>query len=159
MAKASLANLADTQQISTRITRILPSSPRKWGTLTPHEMICHLSDSFLMVMGEKRVAPMKISVTPIPLPIGFVKWFALEVPMRWPQGTPTLPEVDPKRDGTRPTEFGQDVENLQSLLKRFTRQPRDFQFAMHPIFGTMCETEWMRWGFLHMDHHLRQFGV
>jgi hypothetical protein len=28
----------------------------------------------------------------------------------------------------------------------------------HPIFGRMTEAEWMRWGYLHTDHHLRQFG-
>jgi hypothetical protein len=30
---------------------------------------------------------------------------------------------------------------------------------VHPIFGAMSERAWLRWGYLHMDHHLRQFGV
>jgi hypothetical protein len=34
-----------------------------------------------------------------------------------------------------------------------------FQFARHPIFGELTEREWMRWGYLHTDHHFRQFGV
>jgi len=28
----------------------------------------------------------------------------------------------------------------------------------HPIFGAMKPWDWMRWGYLHADHHLRQFG-
>jgi hypothetical protein len=28
----------------------------------------------------------------------------------------------------------------------------------HPIFGPMSEAAWLRWGYLHADHHLRQFG-
>ena len=28
----------------------------------------------------------------------------------------------------------------------------------HPIFGAMSVKDWMRWGYLHADHHLRQFG-
>jgi Protein of unknown function (DUF1569) len=28
----------------------------------------------------------------------------------------------------------------------------------HPIFGPMTAKDWMRWGYLHADHHLRQFG-
>jgi hypothetical protein len=28
----------------------------------------------------------------------------------------------------------------------------------HPMFGAMTTLEWMRWGYLHTDHHLRQFG-
>jgi hypothetical protein len=26
------------------------------------------------------------------------------------------------------------------------------------MFGPMSERDWMRWGYLHADHHLRQFG-
>jgi hypothetical protein len=29
----------------------------------------------------------------------------------------------------------------------------------HPIFGAMSAGDWLRWGYLHMDHHLRQFGA
>jgi len=29
----------------------------------------------------------------------------------------------------------------------------------HPIFGWMSEASWMRWAYLHTDHHLRQFGA
>jgi hypothetical protein len=28
----------------------------------------------------------------------------------------------------------------------------------HPMFGGMTAKDWMRWGYLHADHHLRQFG-
>jgi len=27
------------------------------------------------------------------------------------------------------------------------------------MFGLMPDRDWMRWGYLHMNHHLRQFGV
>jgi len=27
------------------------------------------------------------------------------------------------------------------------------------MFPEMNEREWMRWGYLHADHHLRQFGA
>ncbi|HEV2663419.1 MAG TPA: DUF1569 domain-containing protein [Blastocatellia bacterium] len=33
------------------------------------------------------------------------------------------------------------------------------EFHPHPYFGAMSESQWMRWGYLHCDHHLRQFGV
>jgi hypothetical protein len=29
----------------------------------------------------------------------------------------------------------------------------------HPILGRLSRGQWMRWGYRHMDHHLRQFGV
>jgi uncharacterized protein DUF1569 len=30
---------------------------------------------------------------------------------------------------------------------------------VHPIFGPMSESAWLRWAYLHADHHLRQFGL
>ena len=32
------------------------------------------------------------------------------------------------------------------------------KWPRHAIFGAMTASDWMRWGFLHADHHLRQFG-
>lgn len=29
---------------------------------------------------------------------------------------------------------------------------------VHPIFGRLSRAAWLRWAYLHMDHHLRQFG-
>jgi len=159
MAWHTLANDADQEQIVARLERIHPSCTRVWGTMTAHEMICHLSDSYLLGMGEKAVSPAPRKDLPAPLPRGFIKWFALQVPMRWPRGVPTRPEVDPKRDGTRPAAFEADIRKLLALHARFTRRPRDYSFAPHPIFGVMTEEEWMRWAYLHLDHHLRQFGL
>jgi hypothetical protein len=39
-----------------------------------------------------------------------------------------------------------------------TRQP-GLHWPTHPIFGRMSEAAWMRWAYLHTDHHLRQFGA
>jgi len=159
MARHTLANDADQRQIIARLERIRPECTRVWGTMTVHEMVCHLSDSYLMVMGEKAAAPAPRKELPAPLPRGFIKWFALRVPIRWPRGVATRPEMDPKRQGTRPEAFESDLRKLLALNERFTRRPRDYSFASHPIFGVMTEDEWMRWAYLHMDHHLRQFGL
>jgi len=35
--------------------RLTPEKPRQWGTLTAHEMLCHLSDSFRAALGERQV--------------------------------------------------------------------------------------------------------
>jgi len=158
MAKRTLANPDDKQQIVARLQKIQPTSARLWGKMTAPQMICHLADSFRVTIGEKPWALERVSVTPIPMPDWFVKWVAFNVPMRWPRGTPTRPEVDAERNGTPPAEFAADCSELLRLLDRFTGRPRDFDWQPHPIFGAMTELEWMRWGYLHMDHHLRQFG-
>ena len=158
MAKATLSNPTSKHQIVERLGKIQLSSPRQWGRMTVSQMICHLSDSFRVTMGLKPWKTARISVTSIPLPAWFVKWVALETSVPWPRGLQTRPEVDAEQSGTPPAQFDQDKAELFALLEHFTRQPRDFNWQPHPMFGAMSDADWMRWGYLHMDHHLRQFG-
>ena len=88
-----------------------------------------------------------------------VKWIALYVPLAWPAGIPTRPEIDQELGGTKPVDFAQDVAQLEALLEYITTQPRAFDWQLHPIFGEMSESACLRWGYLHVDHHLRQFGA
>ena len=67
--------------------------------------------------------------------------------------------MDQLAGGTPPIEFAQDKATLAAAIDRFARKPRTFEFSRHPFFGDLTEWEWMRWGYLHADHHFRQFGV
>jgi hypothetical protein len=86
-----------------------------------------------------------------------MKWVALKVPLQWPHGVKTMPENDQEIGGTPPEDFARDRQQLEAMLERFC-QPGN-AVAPHPYFGEMTEVEWLRWGYLHCDHHLRQFGV
>ncbi|HET7208508.1 MAG TPA: DUF1569 domain-containing protein [Terriglobales bacterium] len=154
MPRKTLANAAGRQEITTRLAQVQKSSARRWGKMTAHQMICHLSDSFRVTIGDKSVTP---AVSRVPRKL--MKWVALQLPVPWPKNVETRPEVDQMLGGTPPGDFELDYEELLRLMQRFTQQPRDFEFHPHPFFGTMSEHDWMRWGYLHMDHHLRQFGV
>lgn len=160
MARHTLSNPNDNQRVVARLGSIQPICARQWGTMTPHEMVCHLLDSYRMVMGEIPCRPAPRSEQPAPfLPRAFVKWVALEVPLKWPPGVLTRPEIDPRRQGSRPAAFDREQKQLLALHERFVRRPMDYSYAVHPIFGVMNESEWMRWAYLHADHHLRQFGL
>ena len=149
----TLARPEDKAEILQRLRALRPDSVRRWGTMSAHQMICHLSDCFRMVTGEKRVSDAS-SV----LQRTIVKWIALYVPLRWPTGIPTRPEVDQYEGGTRPVDFAADLSELSALVELMTTRSRA-GWQRHPTFGRMSETAWLRWGYLHMDHHLRQFGA
>lgn len=123
--------------------------------MTAHQAVCHLADSFKMCAGTRPCEP----TTPGFFNRVVVKWIALEAPMAWPHGVRTRPEADQSIGGTRPVEFAHDVEDLLATMERFAPGIEGFGAFPHPIFGHMSETEWLRWGYLHMDHHLRQFGA
>ena len=141
-------------EIIGRIALLRPDLRRRWGKMNAPQMVSHLNDSFISVMGLKYV-----SIEDVFRFRGLVKWCALYLPTRWPPGFPTRPEIDQEISGTPPGEFAADREKLLSLVEAFTRQPREFSFRPHPMFLEMTEWQWMRWGWLHTDHHLRQFGV
>jgi hypothetical protein len=117
-------------------------------------MVCHLSDAFRHVTQQKRAS----AATSV-LQATLIKWLALYAPFPWPRGVPTRPEMDQELGGTTPGEFAADLAELESLLEIVTAPSKDYRWPSHPIFGRMSEAAWMRWAYLHMDHHLRQFGL
>jgi hypothetical protein len=139
-------------EIHTRITQVIASDAHRWGSMNAHQMFCHLSDAFAYPLGERHVAPVKHRLIPRPL----FKWLALRLPMPWPAGISAPPEIDQRIGGTPPVEFESDRAALLVTLDRFAQT--DEPPASHPMFGTMTHAEWMRWGYLHCDHHLRQFS-
>ena len=139
-------------EIEARLRRLQPDSSRLWGKMTAPQMVCHLNDSFLGVMGDKPAKIVRFSSWRL------VKWIALYGPMHWPQGVKTRPEFEQGIGGTPPAEFDADIRILLTNVARFTHSPLAFEFRPHPLFGRMTERQWMRWGYLHCDHHLRQFG-
>jgi hypothetical protein len=148
----TLSDAACLNEILDRLKNVRPDSPRQWGKMSAHQMICHLNDSFLVAMGRKQASPAERPYGPV------MKWLALNMPMKWPQGVPTRPEIDQERCGTAPAGFAVDAQMVMALTQEFAHEPRSFTFASHPILGNMTKSEWMRWAYLHTDHHLRQFS-
>lgn len=81
------------------------------------------------------------------------------MPIRWPKGAPTPPEIEQGVGGTPPGDFELDRSKLLGLAERFCDFHATARRNEHPFFGAMSEGEWLRWGYLHTDHHLRQFGA
>jgi len=150
----SLFNQSDKMEVLERLASLKSDSRAEWGRMNAHQMVCHLSDSFKCATGEKAAAFAGNFISRT-----FIKWIALKAPMKWPQGAKTRPEIDQHIEGTRPAEFEADRKELERMVERFTATNTDFEWHPHPVFGYMTVEEWYRWGYLHMDHHLRQFGV
>jgi hypothetical protein len=148
----TLGNDTDRRKILERMASLTRDDRARWGKMSAHQMLCHLRDSYCLALGEKAAS----SATGI-LQRTIVKGFALWVPIHWPKGVPTRPEMEQGKGGTPPVEFQSDRNALGTILDRFCNEVRTPR-AAHPIFGPMTPEEWRRWGYLHADHHLRQFG-
>jgi Protein of unknown function (DUF1569) len=149
----TLESAAVLQSIVERLSRITPDRTARWGRMNAHQMLCHLTDAFQVPMGAKevRIASGILQRT-------VMKYGGLYAPLRWPKGIATIPEIDQLIGGTPPRDFESDRAKLICTVRRFVALPLDFVWIPHPIFLHLSRREWMRWGYLHPDHHLRQFG-
>jgi hypothetical protein len=149
----TLARHHDQARILARFRGLSPDARRQWGRMSAHQMVCHLSDSLLMAIGERATTSASGLFRRT-----LLKWIVLYVPVRWPTGVETSPELDQERGGTPPVEFASDVVRVEALVGHLVAQAASFPWPPHPLFGPMSRAAWLRWGYLHLDHHLRQFG-
>lgn len=150
----TMSRAEDKAEIVRRLRTVQPGCTRRWGKMSAHQMVCHLSDAFRLLTYQKAASPATGLIQST-----VIKWIALYVPLRWPAGVPTRPEMDQEAGGTKPADFAADLAELELLVETITTPASDYRWPAHPIFGRMSETDWMRWAYLHVDHHLRQFGL
>lgn len=150
----TLADEGCRTEIIRRLRALRPDAPRLWGKMSAHQMVVHLCDSFKITTGEKVASPATgVAQRTV------IKWMALYLPVRWPPDIPTRPELDQAVGGTKPGDFADDVTALVVIVEHIASNSRTLVGLSHPIFGPMSPRAWLRWGYLHTDHHLRQFGA
>ncbi len=147
----SISNHNILEDLERRLRMVRPDSIRKWGTLTPEEMLCHLGDAATKLVGR--------AGDPSAISRPFRKWIALKTWIPWPHGAPTNPQIDPRIEGTQPGDFEHNRERAISALRALPSvSPESFP-SSHKVFGLMSSKDWLYWAYKHTDHHLRQFGL
>lgn len=140
-------------EIVRRLEALDPTATRRWGRMTPHQAVCHLSDSFKASLGDRPLQP-----RPLTVKRRLQRIFAFTLPLPWPKGVPTPPQVDAEKGGTPPGDFERDVAELIDLLARYVASDGR-TLARHYVWGDLSRGESGRYGYRHVDHHLRQFGA
>ncbi len=110
----SLANPAAQRSLESRLLRLTPSDTPRWGSMSVHQMICHMTEAFRAALGEIPLAPRR---TRIPRPL--MKCAALYIPMQWPHSFPSPPEIAQDQQGTPPIEFLHDHAALLAAFHDF----------------------------------------
>ncbi len=138
-------------EIEQRVAALTEADQARWGVMSVGEMVRHVERAFRVAVGEDSVERV-----PSPLPRALVKWVALRMPGKWPKNLPTVPEL---RQGTEQMRVGAFEPERAALLEVMRRFANGAELrAEHPMLGRMGTGDWMRWGYRHTDHHLRQFG-
>lgn len=149
----NLTTAKDLADMLDRVDKLTPRSRAKWGKMTINTMMCHAADYFRMMVGD---IPTKRRHSY--LYQNFMKWWVMRLD-KLPRFMPTVLEINPsKGHGTPPTNFENDKHLLKNALLAFALL-REQELVSHPRFGKFTKQEYGRLAYMHIDHHLRQFGV
>lgn len=142
----------DKQTIFDRIDKLTPNSQRLWGKMNVNQMLRHLNEAMKLPLSEITVKSkngtvkqkfMKIMILAgVPAPKGKAK---------------TFPEIDIVEKGIDPKDFTEEVKSLKDIVNRFV--DKENTADLNPMLGKMSKDDWARLDYVHMHHHLKQFGV
>jgi hypothetical protein len=141
-------------EVIERINKLNPSDSAKWGKMNANQMICHCADQLRLANGTKQSKFVgNFMLTTV------FKWLALII-LKAPKGKiETVKELKQGKGGTNPTTFENDKKTLIELVINFDGSFKTNKTVVHPAFGKMNRWQYGRLAYVHLDHHLNQFGV
>jgi hypothetical protein len=140
------------EDLVNRLRRLAPTQPGLWGSMNAQQMALHVGDASAAVLRQR-----PFSAHPRGGPAGLRRFVLLNILPRMPRGIRS--GADPAGAVVEPAAFAKDLDRAVLLLQQLATAPPGALVERHPILGPMTRAQWMRWAFLHTDHHLRQFGL
>lgn len=134
-----------------RVNKLTSTSQRQWGKMSVSQMLKHMSVAFAVPVNKIQVPKDSLyafSANP------FARWLLIRVITKWPKNMLPAPESfrvnnDPEFEATK-KEFVQIYSDFLNAS--------DFS-GCHPVFGVMSKELWGEAMYIHLNHHLEQFGV
>ena len=147
----SLFEKGTAEELKQRMAKLTPESQRLWGKMSAAQMLAHCSVGMEVSLGDLVLRQVWLG-----------KLFGKRAKASMMSGKPVrrnLPTdkaylVKDKRD------LNVEREKLAGLIDRFQAGgPKGCTKHSHSFFGPMTPEEWSELNTIHLDHHLRQFGV
>ena len=148
---ASIFNTDDNQKIIDRINKLTPESQAQWGKMNVAQMLSHCQ------------APMDVAFGNLNLKANFFmqllgKMFKNKIlnSAEFKKESPTAPAFIRNYE----CDFEQSKKDLIERINKFSELGKKaIKTTKHPFFGEMTHKEWDRLQSMHLDHHMKQFGV
>jgi hypothetical protein len=152
IAMKNLFEPAHAKELTERLERVQPDSPRQWGKMTVPQAMAHCAIAMEWAVGDT-VAPRMMIGRVIG---GLVGKMAVRNDDPMKRNAPTAPDL--RVAGER--ELATERARLIRLIDRFCAGGAE-RCTTHPhsFFGRMSPDEWAVLMYKHVDHHLRQFGA
>ena len=146
----TLFDTATQGQILDRINRLNATSQRQWGKMTVSQMLKHMSTAFAVPTEKIKLPKDKlyyVAANPI------ARYLMIEVFTKWPKNMATVDAFIVKNDPDFEAAKADFMVNYNDFLKATSYN------GSHPAFGVMSKELWGKAMYLHLNHHLTQFGV
>lgn len=146
--------LNDYDALLVRIEQLTPEKLPLWGEMNVNEMLVHLTKPVVGSLGKGNARNISSFFSR-----NITKYLILYIRKELPKGVRGPREVDMRRNPGLLNGFEVDKANFLRALATFKADTTINTGAIHPYFGEFNRKEWSRFHYLHIDHHLRQFGV
>ncbi|WP_293890935.1 DUF1569 domain-containing protein [Flavobacterium sp.] len=148
---SSIYNKTDNEIIISRINKLSPDSPAQWGKMTVDQMLSHCQAPIDFAMGN---TPMKANF--LMRLIGKMIKNKVLGGTEFKKNSPTAPSFI----RTEVYDFEQTKNELIQKISIFSDKGKDaIKTTNHPFFGELTYDEWSKMHTMHLNHHLKQFGV
>ena len=148
---SSIYNKTDNEIIISRINKLSPEAKAQWGKMTVDQMLSHCQAPLDFTFGN---TPMKANF--MMRLIGKMLKKKVFGGNEFKKNSPTAPAFI----RTEKYDFDQTKKELIQKIGVFSDKGKDaIKTTNHPFFGELTYDEWSKMHTMHLDHHLRQFGV
>jgi hypothetical protein len=142
---------ASRRELTGRLDKLTTENRPLWGKMTAPQMVKHCR------LWEEMIHENKLFRRPL---IGrLIGPMILKKVLQSPEfrkNSPTIPAM-------LVTDTGIDLQDerrrLVALVDSYSRYDRPDNSFIHPFFGKMTQDQIGKMAYLHLDHHLKQFGV
>jgi hypothetical protein len=143
---------ATINDINTRLDKLTPDTKAKWGRMTVTQMLTHMNDAFKLALGMKpgKDKSNLFYKLAFPLLVNGLRWF--------PRGSGSPEEIRQGGGGSNPRDFYTELEFVKKMIDIFNEREEE-KLKPHPLFGKLSKQQWRDLMVVHLNHHLKQFGV
>jgi hypothetical protein len=144
----NLLDAEDNKKMTSRISKLAVDQKRNFGTMTVEEMLYHSNtvSQAILTGGSTRKPRLKQIMLRI---------VVLNLMQKMPMGRHSSRKYF---SGDGVLEFDTEKIRLIQTTSEFLSNTK-LLTGEHPIFGRLTHRQWGRFAWIHLDHHLRQFGV
>ena len=148
---SSIYNKTDNEIIISRINKLSPESKAQWGKMTVGQMLSHCQ------------APIDFATGNTPMQANFIMRLVGKMLKKKVFGSDEFKKNSPTAPSfirTGSYDFEQTKNELIQKIGIFSELgEKAIKTTKHPFFGELTYDEWSKMHTMHLNHHLKQFGV